>query len=84
MLVSPIQIVGVESAGAQRESEDLDQQAARIGDSCRPASSEQAPVPHVLFRPEEIHLVSSQRELAAPFRERHIGVRDHAWRRDGE
>jgi len=66
MLVPPIHIVRIESPGAQGKPEELSQQAARVGDSRLRSSSQETPSPHVLFRPEEIHLVSNQGQLASP------------------
>ncbi len=84
VLTDPIQIISVQSSCVAGESEDFGQQATRIGDTGGSAGGQQAPVPHVLFRPEEVHLVSSQRELAAPFRNWHVDVRNHTVRRDRE
>ena len=83
MLAHAIQIVFVQSACVTREAKDLDQKPTWIRNACRAAIRQHLPTPDVLFRPEEVHLVSSQRVLATPSGNRQIDVGDYAVRRDG-
>jgi hypothetical protein len=74
MLGNAVEIVVVEAPTVSGQSEHLREEEARIRDAGQPTVSQEFPPPHVLLRPEEVHLVSRERILATPFRNGNIDV----------